>query len=79
MSKLSDRIEYLDELWAAHNAPLGRVIVTDNPELVRQRFYQIRAANAPDFDAISVLRTADNRIWLLNREGKVESDDAQTE
>lgn len=72
-------IQYLDELWAARNSPLGRVIVTDNPELVRQRFYQLRKENAPDFDAISVLRTADNRIWLLNREGKMESDDAQTE
>lgn len=77
MSRSSD-LFYLDLLWQARNSALGLVITTDNPTLVRDRFSALKTRNREDFHHISVLKTRDGRVWLLNREGK-ENDNAETE
>jgi len=61
---------WLDLMWRALHAPLGLVITTDLPDIVRSRCGTIKQHHMPDFNAISIIRTADGRIWLLNREGK---------
>lgn len=67
----------LDYMWRAINSRFGLWFRTNNPERLRQRFYALRRQFPGNFECLSILRTRDGRIWLLNREGKEKSDEEE--
>ena len=66
----------LDLMWAALREPLGLVVETSSPERLRQLLYGIRRGET-DFADIK-LSVADGKLWILNREGRQEVENAET-
>lgn len=61
---------FLGYLYDALAQPKGLVILTDDPERLRQKLYEIRRANAPTFDDISFVISPTNpsdQLWLVKK------------
>lgn len=62
---------YLGYLYDALAAPIGLVILTDNPERLRQRLYSLRSENAPTFDNLSFVISPTNptdQLWIVKKQ-----------
>ena len=72
---MSKSFELLDLMWRATHERFGIWIRTDNAEGLRAHIYKLRNQHPGNFEALSVIRTRDDRLWILNREGGKEIDD----
>lgn len=68
---------YLGYLYDALSAARGLVILTDSPERLRQRLYELRKTHSPAFDDLSFLISPTNpndQLWIVKRHGTDDRD-----
>lgn len=61
----------LSLLYEAYASPLGVTVLTDNPQLLRQRFYSARKKD-PSLEKLSIHISPANpagEIWIVNNGG----------
>jgi hypothetical protein len=61
--------KYLEYLYDALAQPVGTVIQTSNPELLRQKLYQLRRDQAPTFEDLAFLISPTNpdQLWIIHK------------
>lgn len=68
---------YLEFLYDALAAEIGIVVITNSPERLRQKLYQLRKDNVPVFDDLAFVISPTNpndQLWILKRHGKDDRD-----
>lgn len=60
----------LEYLYDALAQPTGLVILTSNPEKLRQKLYELRRDQAPTFDDLAFLISPTNptdQLWIVHK------------